>query len=681
VAFDVFISYATHDGTAAAWEICEFLEIRCGLRCWIAPRNIGFGQNWPMAVMQGLSSSRLMLLLKTSGADESQQVLNEVTNAVNSRMPLLPVILDPGPAPHLQYFLTARHWFDATRPPMSQHLAKLGDEVRGALAQLGPSPSPAQVAAAPAGSFAAAPPPAAPAPAWSAPPPPKPEVVAEPPRPFAPAPSAAAGPKPKRIALLYKRDVQPDAELLATVERELRARGMSVFIDRHIAIGVEWAEAIKREIETADAVVPLLSAASVGSEMLRYEIQLAHHAAQKQKGKPRILPVRIGSRDKLPDDIAAIIDPIEWHLWEGPHQDERMVAELVRGIENPDAPPARSPLKNVDPTAALPVTSEHYVVRPTDEELMQAISRRDSIVLLKGARQMGKTSLLARGLQHARKNGFKVALTDFQKLNADHLDSAKEVYLALAAMIADQLDLDDMPEDTWDDRRAPNVNFERFLRRKILKVIDQPLVWALDEVDRLFEFGFSGEVFGLFRSWHNERALDPSGPWSQLTMAIAYATEAHLFITDLNQSPFNVGTRLALSDFTLQQIADLNRRYGSPIADDGRLARFYAMTGGQPFLAHRGLSQLSRSPDWGEFERSAAQDNGPYGDHLRRLLVLLAEDQDMLSAVRELLAERPPTNERTFYRLRSGGLLSGETAREARLRCDLYGSYLRRHLL
>ena len=44
-------------------------------------------------------------------------------------------------------------------------------------------------------------------------------------------------------------------------------------------------------------------------------------------------------------------------------------------------------------------------------------------------------------------------------------------------------------------------------------------------------------------------------------MAIAYATEAHLFITDVNQSPFNVGTRLTVEDFTLSQVADLNERY------------------------------------------------------------------------------------------------------------------------
>ena len=43
-----------------------------------------------------------------------------------------------------------------------------------------------------------------------------------------------------------------------------------------------------------------------------------------------------------------------------------------------------------------------YIVRPTDENSRQAIARQDSIVLVKGARQVGKTSLLARGLQQAR---------------------------------------------------------------------------------------------------------------------------------------------------------------------------------------------------------------------------------------------------------------------------------------
>ena len=89
------------------------------------------------------------------------------------------------------------------------------------------------------------------------------------------------------------------------------------------------------------------------------------------------------------------------------------------------------------------------------------------------------------------------------------------------------------------------------------------LVWGMDEVDRLFTCAFGNEVFGLFRSWHNARSLDPAGPWPRLTLALAYATEAHLFITDIHQSPFNVGTRLVLEDFTLAQMAELNRRAGT----------------------------------------------------------------------------------------------------------------------
>src|SRR5205085_3187112 len=151
-----------------------------------------------------------------------------------------------------------------------------------------------------------------------------------------------------------------------------------------------------------------------------------------------------------------------------------------------------------------------------------------------------------------------------------------------------------------------------------------PILWVLDEVDRLFPFAFGTEVFGLFRSWVNERALDPSGMWGRLTLAIAYATEAHLFITDMNQSPFNVGTRVTLADFTLEQVAELNQRYGSPLRDPAEISQFYELLGGQPYLTRRGLHELSaRNLSFADFEVQATRDEGPVGDHLRRILVSL----------------------------------------------------------
>ena len=153
--------------------------------------------------------------------------------------------------------------------------------------------------------------------------------------------------------------------------------------------------------------------------------------------------------------------------------------------------------------------------------------------------------------------------------------------------------MDIVVTDVWNPKRGPSMNFERFLRREILGKLPGSLIWGLDEVDRLFSCNFGSEVFGLFRSWHNERSLDPTGPWQKLTLAIGYATEAHMFISDMNQSPFNVGTRLVLADFTSDQVWELNGRHGSPLHDQRELQAFYDLVGGQPYLTRRGLHELA----------------------------------------------------------------------------------------
>lgn len=482
------------------------------------------------------------------------------------------------------------------------------------------------------------------------------------------------------IVLLYKRDAHPDEELLVLVERGLREHGYQIFVDRHLVVGMEWAREIEQRISRAEAVVTLLSAASVQSEMLAYEIQIARESAQRRNGKPVILPIRVNFDDPLPESLAGILDGIQWARWNGPDDNDKLLAEITASLAN--ARPSRlQPAKLEAVGGAVPLDSTFYVVRPTDEDFLAAISRNDSIVLVKGARQMGKTSLMARGLEEARRNGCKVVLTDLQKLNAAHLQAVDKFFLALAEAIADQLDLDVEP-DICNSRRGPSMNFERFLRREVLNKLSSRLVWGLDEVDRLFTCNFGSEVFGLFRSWHNERSLDPSGPWQNLTLAIAYATEAHLFITDMNQSPFNVGTRLTLADFTLQQVSELNARYGSPVKDPRELVQFHALLGGQPYLTRRGLHELtSRNLSFSEFESKAAHDEGPFGDHLRRILVSLAQDQNLCDAMKGLLAGKPASGPELFYRLRTSGVVTGESARLMRPRCRLYEIYLLRHLL
>jgi len=494
---------------------------------------------------------------------------------------------------------------------------------------------------------------------------------------------APTGGNARQVAILHKRNAPHSAYLLDLLEKSLVASGFTVFVDRHPALGIAWAQELREQVRSSYAVVPLLSPESIWSEMIEDELQTAHEAQQKAGGKPRILPVRVGYEGVLPEPLAHILDHLRYQLWKSPEDDARLVSEIVRELKNESSAPTSLARERLEPVGgAVPLGSEFYIVRPSDEEFAIAMGRRDSIVLVKGARQMGKTSLLARGLQQAREMGVKCVRTDFQKLNAIHLESPDALYLTLAEMIADQLDLEVVPEDSWSARRGANVNFERFLRREILGKIDGHLVWAMDEVDRLFGCPFGSEVFGLFRSWHNERSLDPEGPWSRLTLAIAYATEAHLFITDINQSPFNVGTRLALADFNRAQVGELNGRYGSPLRGEEEVERFHALVGGQPYLVRRGLDQIvALSLSLEALEAQADQDEGIFGDHLRRILVTLSQDPALTSVVRGILRAEPITDPTHFYRLRSGGLLSGGSAHQFAMRCGLYERYLKSHLL
>ncbi|MBI4852832.1 MAG: AAA-like domain-containing protein [Acidobacteria bacterium] len=339
-------------------------------------------------------------------------------------------------------------------------------------------------------------------------------------------------------------------------------------------------------------------------------------------------------------------------------------------------------LKDLEPVGgAIPLESGFYIVRPVDQAFYQAITRGDSIVLIKGARQMGKTSLLARGLQEARKINANVVFIDFQRFNSSHLSSIDSLFLALAELIADQLDLTVYPKEVWHPERGASINFERYIRREVLKKLSSPLVWGLDEVDRLFNYDFSSEIFGLFRSWHNARSLDPSAPWSNLTLAIAYATEAHFFISDINQSPFNVGTRLTLEDFNIEQVSELNDRYGSPLKNTSEILQFFQLVNGHPYLVRRGLHEIvSHSINIKTLEQLSCKDEGCFGDHLRRILVSLNQEPKLSQTIKGILEGSSYPTKENFYRLRSVGLISGDSPQDAKLRCKLYETYLRQQL-
>ncbi len=325
---------------------------------------------------------------------------------------------------------------------------------------------------------------------------------------------------------------------------------------------------------------------------------------------------------------------------------------------------------------AAPLDSPFYIPRPADQELKTAIDWGDGLVLLKGPGGVGKTSLLARGLQHARTGGAYVALSNLQACNAEQLASADSLLRALAVDLSDQLDLDP-PDSHWSAHRGANANLSRYLRRLVLAGTAARLVWAIDEVDRLVGLDFGTEVLAMFRTWHNERALDPGGPWERLTLVLTYATEAHLLIDDLNLSPFNVGTRIDLGDFTRAEVEELNRRSGSPLRNEQEISGFLCLVGGCPYLVRRGLAEMVRhSLDFAAFHAATLQPCGPFAAHLQRVFTLVTSDAALRRAVHSLLQpQSPPIPTSSFYRLRTAGIITGATEGEARFRSGLYEAH------
>ena len=183
------------------------------------------------------------------------------------------------------------------------------------------------------------------------------------------------------------------------------------------------------------------------------------------------------------------------------------------------------------------------MVREADEQFDRVVRRGgDCTVLIQGFRQMGKTSLLARGLDTCRRDGFLVAYTDIQAFSAVDVETEDRFYFALGESLASQLEPEIDLATQWSSMRGGGANLERYARSVLIRNPDTRLLWALDELDRLFSLPFQSDVFGLFRSWHNRHATEPSGPLTRLAVAISYSTEPKTF-SDQKPIPVSVQRR------------------------------------------------------------------------------------------------------------------------------------------
>src|SRR5207249_7672215 len=106
------------------------------------------------------------------------------------------------------------------------------------------------------------------------------------------------------------------------------------------------------------------------------------------------------------------------------------------------------------------------------------------------------------------------------------------------------------------ERLSPLQRWLGALQGIVLARTEGPLVIAVDEIDAVRSLSFStDEFFAAIRDCYNRRSQDPE--FARLTYCLLGVATPSDLIRDTRTTPFNIGRRVELTDFTAAEAAPL----------------------------------------------------------------------------------------------------------------------------
>ena len=247
---------------------------------------------------------------------------------------------------------------------------------------------------------------------------------------------------------------------------------------------------------------------------------------------------------------------------------------------------------------SLPNNSATYVVRQADRNLYNALKQGDFSYIL-NARQMGKSSLMIRMINHFRHEGYKCAVIDLTDIVSRNL-TEEQWYKGLALDLLRSFSLIRKVniKSWWNDGLdiSPVQKFGKFLEDVILVEVnneddraEKKVIIFLDELDTILDLSFPiDDFFALIRYCYNQRTINPESRYKNLTFAFFGVATPSELMTDTRRTPFNIGKAIQLESFKKHEaqplLLGIAEKFSNP---QTVLQEILNWTGGQPFLTQK----------------------------------------------------------------------------------------------
>lgn len=336
------------------------------------------------------------------------------------------------------------------------------------------------------------------------------------------------------------------------------------------------------------------------------------------------------------------------------------------------------------PVGLMPLGSKWYVERPSIESrCYEEVLKPGALIRIKAPSQMGKTSLMVRILDQAKRQigmdgtAVHTIALSLQRADKNIFADLDKLLRWFCVSMTRKLQLPQRVDDFWSDTFGSKGNCTAYFEDCVLSVLNAPLVIALDQVDEVFLHPeVADDFFTLLRSWYEEAAYGDSGNplWQHLRLIIVHSTEVYIPL-DVNKSPFNVGLAIELHEFTRSQVCRLAEQYGLSLSEP-ELSQLMALVSGHPYLIQQAFAQLACCLTLDALLATAATDAGIYHEHLHRHLRHLQNHPELAAALEQVVQASAPVEleQQLTFKLHSLGLvaLRGNLVVPS---CELYRQY------